>query len=252
MLKISAIIGKRVVSLQSAEIEGVVLDVVFDERLSKTKMLKVLNEEGDEMSERFVQLRFVKNLDADALAVMNPSSLKPFWQIDALGAKNPINSECFNQDGIFLGRVRDVQLGDGGAVAMIEIEKDGEKKELKPNMILNRSEGVLIINDTGKKMVIKKTPSQKGVAIPSGIVEQKVAISDEGKISVPQRVIVEKEPEPEFQPNHFKYLLDKLLKKDIVDSNGKVILFEGTKVGFDEISIAKKGGKLVHLALNVE
>ncbi|MCL2862355.1 MAG: hypothetical protein FWE22_08100 [Firmicutes bacterium] len=252
MLKISDIIGKRVVSLQSAEIEGIVLDVVFDDRMKSAKLLKVFNEDGEEVSERFVQLRFVKNLDADALTVMNPVNLKPSWQVNVVGVKNPINAECFNQDGVLLGRVRDIELSEKNEVASISVEKDGEVKKILPNTLLNLSESVLIFNDTGKKMTIKKSPSNKGVAIPLKGEEQKVSVMAEQKISIPKRVIVEKGQDSEIIQNHFKYLLDKLLKKDIKDSKGKVILFEGTKVGIDEIAIAKKSGRLVHLALNAE
>ena len=73
MSKISEIISKQVVSLYEAKIVGTVVNVTFDEKLSKLKSFIVIDENSDEEYELSFKDVYAEK---DSLVIKNQTKLK--------------------------------------------------------------------------------------------------------------------------------------------------------------------------------
>lgn len=160
MIKLSELLGKQIICLTTAKICGTIENIIFDNKLTQGKLLKVYSDSDDDAREKYIPLKKVKNLNSDAVVVDCESQFSHEWNTQVNGVNNPINLNCFNQDGLLLGSVKDIEL-DGTSVSAIVLAN----KTLDTAHLLSYSNDLLIFNDTGKEIKIKK-PRKKTIAKP--------------------------------------------------------------------------------------
>lgn len=263
MIKVSELLSKQLICLDTATIAGTISNILFDEHLTKGKLLEILSEDDDTPEIKYVEIRRVSSLSEDAGVVKTADCIRPEWNSPA-GSPNPINCLGFNQDGKALGRVRDILL-DGTAVVKIILEQ----AEFTPKELLSYSDSLLIFNDTGKPYKIPKPrakvpePKQtdRTVLVHSFGAESNTAavISNESDLS-PTAMPVDiptKIPQSSTQVSRspaegetgYKFLLGKTVHSDITASDGRVLIPNCTVVTDEVIRVAREGGRLVQLAL---
>lgn len=268
MIKVSELLSKRLISLANAEVIGTISNIVFDSKLERGRLLKIYNDDDTDITTRFVELKKVKNLEFDAAVINDKSFVSALWNTDGSGIINPINSECFNQDGKALGVVKDITL-DGTLVTSILV---GEK-EFLPKQLLSYSEKLLIFNDTGKPVKLPKAKTEVPTALGGEQIatvhgEQTVAsnilvptkVSKENTVVVrsapvdaaPDRESEQPRPLPPVQQPAYSFLLGKTVSRDIKSQSGETLILAGTTVNENILELAKKNGRLVQLALHAE
>lgn len=265
MIKVSELLGKRLMALNSAKLIGTVGNIVFDEKLTSGRLLEVFGDEDTDAEIRYVELKKVKSLDFDACVIADKSFALPAWAADANGAKNPINCDCFNQDGKSLGKVRDVIL-DGTKVAAVLLDSG----EMTPEKLISRSDKLIVFNDSGKhiKLYRPKTTVPKphkanadtAVKIHTAQPERTQPPEpqeNQTNIALPARVpqtntVVTRTPAKDEITNPYAFLIGKTLVKDISADNGVVLLRRHSVITDEIISAARQHGKLVQLALYAE
>lgn len=274
MVKVGDLISKKLIALNSAEVAGTVKNAIFDAKLTKVVLLEIYDDSGADAEIKFVEASKIGNFDADetgdALVVSDKSSLMSEWTANAKTFNNPINKECFNQDGACFGTVRDVELR---GVVVEKIVAD--KAEFTPDKILSLSDKLVIINDTGKPVKLKKPRKPKvpapqkaenrkvtlhEVTLENVAAENTVAAQTEAQPAVqlparvpPENTLVTRTPAPdETAASPYKFLLGKTLTKDIRADNGVVVLRKFAVITDEVIASARDHGKLVQLALHAE
>ena len=104
--------------------------------------------------------------------------------------------------------------------------------------VLSRSDKLVIINDSGKPISIKKKPIIK---------EEVTKESPVTSISLPKKPL---SPTPSIKEGYdYKFLMGKRLQKTLVDSDGRIIARENALVSQELIDRVRSAGKLVQLAL---
>lgn len=273
MIRVSELLSKRLIALSTAEIIGTVSNIIFDEKLTKGLILKIYNDDGDDVSISYADLKKVKSFEEDACTVKDKSAIMYEWNSSIPPFNNPINCECYNQDGKVLGIVKDLILEENKVQSIIV-----GNTEFKPGELLSYSDQLLIINDTGKpyklpknKIKIPKSdaPLNRKIVVHSLSENQpatgvktfdsadKTEKPEEVKtdIALPHKMppLGQVSPMPaENAQTPYSFLLGKTVSKDIFSDNGIIIIEDKSLVTSQIILAAKKAGKLVQLALHAE
>lgn len=152
MYKVSELLSKPLISLYDAKVIGVVSNIIFDAKMMKGRLLVVVNDDIDDTNNKFIELKDIANLNYDAVVIKNSECLTNTWNTVTLGAGNPINCACYNQDGKYLGIVKDVYLENQKVLSLLI-----ECEEYPANTLLSFSDKLLIFNDTGLPIKLKPT-----------------------------------------------------------------------------------------------
>lgn len=273
MIKVGDLISKKLIILNSAYSAGTVKNVVFDAKLTAAKLLEIYDDKGEDAEIRYAAFGKIKSLGADACVIADKSHLLSESATLGKTPNNPINKECFNQDGKSLGFVKDVIL-DGAFVSSII----ADNFEFPPENIVSYSDRLVIVNDSGKPVKLYK-PKKTRVPSPNNAAGRKVTLHNvsltqvspiQGSSTVsptaaqtdavklparvpPENTLVTHTPaSEETAPNAYKFLIGKTLAKDIALDNGVVILRKHSVINDQIISSARDHGKLVQLALHAE
>lgn len=273
MIKVSELLSKQLICLETATVAGTIGNIIFDERLSKGKLLELFCEDDETPETKFVELKNVSAFGEDACVVKNSDNILYEWIVEG-GVPSPMNCLCYNQDGKDLGKVRDIEL-EGQTVTRILLEKG----EFTAKELLSYSNKLLIFNDTGKPIKLK--PKNKTFNIPAAentsvqlhsVIETlpvthgndlKISASEESNLKLLPELVTEKidvptkitqsstivSRSPARSEVGYKFLLGKPVHSSILGSDGKILIPESTIVSEDIIKLARNHGKLVQLAL---
>ena len=220
MCKLGEIIGKNVISLWTAENLGRLKNAVCDDKLKK--VLGFETENG-----AFFTPDALLFVGSDALTVENSSDT-----IDN-GSPFPINVLVYSVSGKLLGAVTDLEFKGDKIIAVCVGEEsfDGNK-------ILARSNEIIVINDTQKRIVKK---SEKATPLPQEQVKQ------EG-VTLPQKI--KKEDVSYEKRTSYDFLLGKRMTRTLSSASGETLAYLGDEITEEIIANAEKEGKLVQLALH--
>ena len=215
MSKISEIISKQVVSVYEAKIVGTVVNVTFDEKLSKLKSFIVIDENSDEEYELSFKDVYAEK---DSFIVKNLTKLKGVY-FEAFN-NNPINKICLSVQGEVLGKVTDIEVC-GEDVATI-ILNNGSRVE--PKNVL-ACESVLIINCGENKVKMANfAPRTKKVNTDNIVVkiQEEESAFEEKIIERPVQLVP-----PRFVA---KTLLRQISLKTIKGLNNEIIVKKGEQI----------------------
>ncbi|MCL2061462.1 MAG: hypothetical protein FWH03_02440 [Firmicutes bacterium] len=256
MTKLSELAGKPLLALETAEIAGTVGGVLFDAKMRTARFLKIFCDSDTEPEFCYVEFRRVKNLSSDACVIDGRGVLSYEWNTAQPENTGVMNAVCYNQDGVFLGHVRDIVLS-ANLVQYIQTCRG----EFTPAQILSYSEKVVVFNDTGKPVKLTRKKSAVPLKRAAELTQQTVSVhadtpsAAETAVSRPSRVPPEatqviRSPQKESSESGVYYfLLGKKISRPIKDEQGAILIKENAQITEDVIALARKHGKLVQLAL---
>ena len=146
MCKVSNIISSFVVSVYNGQIEGVVSNILFNEKKHAKYLIISQNDE------QFLVLNTsnIYKLGDGAVIIKNSDCLNLMSNME-LEIKNyfsPINSIIVSVDGNFLGYVTDIELDEKFNILSFE---SSNKNSVNLNRVINISESVIITSTTTLK-----------------------------------------------------------------------------------------------------
>lgn len=230
MSKVSNIISSYVVSVYNGQIEGIVNNILFNNK-KQAKYLVI-----SQNDEQFLVLEtkdiyktgegavIVKN--SDVLSLMESSELK------MKECFSPINSIVVSIDGDYIGHVSDIELDNKYNIKNFIV--DGQVFEL--NKVINISESAIIINTLDIKTSLSKFKSKTKIVIGNErITNQTVSVMSNQTI-LPNRTML-----------NYNFLIGRKVSKDILNFNGEIIIKENQTVNSKVLDIARINGKLREL-----
>lgn len=248
-MKLSDYLGKRVLNKNDGCIKGEIINAYFDEFLRNIAYF-VIKKDDTPFALPIDKIIAVND------AVVVDEDLPSFSDSDLLNLKNNvIGVDLYDENGVFKGKIDDVNVTLSGKVTSIVIGKEF----LSPSAIQ-------VFNDV---IVLKK---QKRRVMPRPEKDYKVTIlSKENADNQPQINAISNENEPillkdvingiDISPitaNHtpprviadYNFLLGRILVHDLVSYTGEIIATKNTPVTTAIVEKARALGKLVDLTLN--
>lgn len=244
MYKISELIGKQAITLVDASRQGIVLGVCFDKAIKKLKGFFLLSEDDETIY--FVEYRYFSSLFGDAVVVRSDLDLSP--ESKARGASSPINLPAYNQNGKFLGNIRDINLEENRVISFVT-----DNQEIPAGTILSYSDALIIFNDTKDVIKLRRPARKKEIIIETqGEPANQETLPPPAKAVAPQRVSANRQESSNIpsEMSRYSFLLGKRLKRSIYSNDGKLIARENELVTERTIKFAKEHGKLVAIALH--
>lgn len=230
MSKVSNIISSYVVSVYNGQIEGIVNNILFNNK-KQAKYLVI-----SQNDEQFLVLEtkdiyktgegavIVKN--SDVLSLMESSELK------MKECFSPINSIVVSIDGNYIGHVSDIELDNKYNIKNFIV--DGQVFDL--NKVINISESAIIINTLDIKTSLSKFKSKTKIVMGNErITNQTVSVMSSQTI-LPNRTML-----------NYNFLIGRKVSKDILNFNGEIIIKENQTVNSKVLDIARINGKLREL-----
>lgn len=230
MSKVSNIISSYVVSVYNGQIEGIVNNILFNNK-KQAKYLVI-----SQNDEQFLVLEtkdiyktgegavIIKN--SDVLSLMESSELK------MKECFSPINSIVVSIDGDYIGHVSDIELDNKYNIKNFIV--DGQVFDL--NKVINISESAIIINTLDTKTSLSKFKSKTKIVMGNErITNQTVSVMSSQTI-LPNRTML-----------NYNFLIGRKVSKDILNFNGEIIIKENQTVNSKVLDIARINGKLREL-----
>lgn len=218
-MRISELIGSRVLSLAGAKICGVVCGVRLSSDLKRVKAAEVFPESDDGCDRRFLDIRRVRSVGADTVTIVSESALT-----DSAPAfsPSPVNLPAFSETGEPLGRITDIVTDGWTVTALCTPEETFSLRD-----VLSRSGELIVFRAPGSHTHLpraRKTPQPK-----STVTEIPAAA-----------------PEPVY-PGRYAYLLGKRPAEKVTDTSGARIAEAGDVVTAGVIAEARDRGAIARL-----
>ncbi len=232
MAKVSNIISSFVVSIYNGQTEGVVSNILFNEK-KKAKYLII-----SQNDETFLMLD-TKDIYAfgDGAVLIKNSQVLNMYENKILESKNcfsPINSIVVNLDGNFLGYVSDIDLDNKYSIVSISV---GNDKTIKLCDVLNVTDSAILTCLGIKKPKISNFKASN--ILPTVENNIKVTIQDDIK---PVETIL-----PTRSITNYNFLLNRKVNRDIQNFNGEIIIKENQIINTKILDIARINGKIREL-----
>ncbi len=232
MAKVSNIISSFVVSIYNGQTEGVVSNILFNEK-KKAKYLII-----SQNDETFLMLdtKDIYAFGDGAVLIKNSQDLN-MYENKILESKNcfsPINSIVVNLDGNFLGYVSDIDLDNKYSIVSISV---GNDKTIKLCDVLNVTDSAILTCLGIKKPKISNFKASN--VLPTVENNIKVTIQDDIK---PVETIL-----PTRSITNYNFLLNRKVNRDIQNFNGEIIIKENQIINTKILDIARINGKIREL-----
>ena len=232
MAKVSNIISSFVVSIYNGQTEGVVSNILFNEK-KKAKYLII-----SQNDETFLMLD-TKDIYAfgDGAVLIKNSQVLNMYENKILESKNcfsPINSIVVNLDGNFLGYVSDIDLDNKYSIVSISV---GNDKTIKLCDVLNVTDSAILTCLGIKKPKISNFKASN--ILPTVENNIKVTIQDDIK---PVETLL-----PTRSITNYNFLLNRKVNRDIQNFNGEIIIKENQIINTKILDIARINGKIREL-----
>ena len=232
MAKVSNIISSFVVSIYNGQTEGVVSNILFNEK-KKAKYLII-----SQNDETFLMLD-TKDIYAfgDGAVLIKNSQVLNMYENKILESKNcfsPINSIVVNLDGNFLGYVSDIDLDNKYSIVSISV---GNDKTIKLCDVLNVTDSAILTCLGIKKPKISNFKASNILQTVENNI--KVTIQDDIK---PVETIL-----PTRSITNYNFLLNRKVNRDIQNFNGEIIIKENQIINTKILDIARINGKIREL-----
>ncbi len=231
MERVSKFLGKPVISIYDANIEGYIKNVLLDKKMNKILWLCVFDDDSQE--EKLISTASIYNFAESAVMIKN--SENTFW-LDTIDTKdiNPIGYKVYNVDGKFVGQICDVEFNNHFTVQNIYLQND---ELLEKSNILN----------VGEKVIIKK--ENKNISISNFKPKSIVVSSQTENIPV---TILETERQEKLTPKKvltdgYEFLIGRKVGQNIYTENGQLIAKKNSKITAHIIDLASKNGQLKEL-----
>lgn len=237
MNKISDLISMPVISMYEGNHIGIIYNMLFDCKLKKCKYITILDEKENIPKTIHInniykigkECVFIKNEECIELSCCNDNEL--FTYI------NPINMKVYNLNGESLGTCIDIKLNQNHSIEEIIINNS---KTINSNEIFNIGKKIILINNNSLTLS-KFKPKTKINKIENNN-DNKVVILNNNDIK-----------EKKYEQNNkiitdSRFLIGRILNKDIISFNGEIIAKNGSVINKEMINKASTHGKLIEIA----
>ena len=219
-MKISEIIGSRVLALGDARLCGTVCGALMNKKRDRIKTFEVFTDDDDDCEKKYIDVGRIRAVSDGTLTVADAAALV-FAAPDLTAC--PVNLPAYDEKGVSLGRITDVETDEKFAVLSFVTDNGAYAK----SEILSASEELYVFRIPGSKTRITKRKKR---------VPEPVAAENKVRAQV-------------FEISRYAYLRGKTVADDI-EISGKIIARKGDTVTDDIIENAKRRGGIVRLAMN--
>ena len=227
MEKLSEYISKNIISLNSGNIIGYVVDVLFDEETKKVSGFFIVDEESEK--NMFLDDKHIISKKEECFVISDEKDLETFLFDDS---NNPIGKVVYDKQGLNLGRVIDVYI---------------EKNKIEKLVTTKCEIPMRFIEKLGKNCIIYGKNNKKSVK--NDIFNKKITINQ--KIEIQN--FEEKKDKEKFKLAPIKMvsnsnmLIGRIATQNILGLNNELIIKENEKVSQKTINKAKIHGKIASL-----
>ena len=243
MYYISNEIGKKIFSLYDMKQVGVITNILFSNKTKKATYMIVVNEEED--FHRFViPMKHIYQLGHDVVTIKNTSCMQPYENLDLeiSGYYNPIFDTIIDGYGNNYGYIKDVLLSKGYKI----VNFINDKNEILPldNIVCFTHQTILYKE---KETTLHRSQFRPRKHIDFEYVpEQKVTIQE---VTQPATQTISNHTTilPNKTIANYNFLINRIVKKNILASNGDVLIKENSRISSIVIDKARMFGKLKEL-----
>ncbi|MBQ2864347.1 MAG: hypothetical protein IJE91_02640 [Clostridia bacterium] len=233
MWKVSNIISSYVVSVFNGQIEGVVSNILFNEKKHAKYLIISQNDE------QFLVLDTANifKLGDGAVIIKNSDclNLMASKELEIKNCFSPINSIVVSLNGNFLGYVTDIELDEKFNILSFS---STNKNAVSLNEIINLSESVIITThgvNNKPKLSRFKAKQQINNIQPKSDTRVVSALTEPDTI-LPNRTVT-----------NYNFLINRKVSKNIVNFNGEIIIKENQIINSKVLDIARINGKIREL-----
>ena len=230
MSKVSSIISSYVVSVFNGQIEGVVSNILFNEK-KRAKWL-ILSQNDEQFW--VLDTSKIYKMGDGAVIIKNSAALN-LMESKELEIKNcfsPINSIIVSIEGNFLGYIADIELDEKFNIKNF-VSRDGQVFNL--GNIVNISDSAMITCENEEKPKLGTSKEKAKIEIPKSNNEV-VEILEKTDTILPNRTIM-----------NYNFLINRKVSKNIVNFNGEIIIKENQIINSKILDIARINGKIREL-----
>lgn len=233
MWKVSNIISSYVVSVFNGQIEGVVSNILFNEKRQAKYLIISQNDEQFWV----LDTANIFKLGEGAVIIKNSDCLN-LMESKELEIKNcfsPINSIVVSIEGNFLGYVTDIELDEKFNITSFS---STGSETINLTEIINLSESVIITctNAENKPKLSRFKAKTKIENLVKKEDEQIVSVLTISDTILPNRTVT-----------NYNFLINRKVSKNIVNFNGEIIIKENQIINSKILDIARINGKIREL-----
>ncbi len=220
-MKISEIIGSRVLALGDARICGTISGALLNEKRDRIKAFEVFTEDDDDCEKKYLDIRRVRAISDGTVTVTDTDALV-FAAPDL--SPCPVNLPAYDEKGVSLGHITDLETDERFAVTSFVTDRGVYAK----SEVLSNSDELYVFRLPGSntRVTKKKKRVPKPESAGGNVVKAQV-----------------------FEISRYSYLLGKTIVGDVLLA-GETIARKGETVTDDMIENAKRRGAIVRLAMN--
>jgi len=235
MNKISNIISMPIISIYEGKCIGIAYNIAFDFKLKKCKYVLILDDNENTMS--VLNFKDIYSIGKDCIFIKNTTllTLQENFSKELEDYKSLINYKTYNLKGEYLGKVQDIEINNLYKITQIYLDNG---QTIKSNSIANIGNIILTSNESIK--INKFKPQLNSVYNSTSKVQDKVVILSnfsQLKTENQNKIITD-----------FRFLIGRILSKDIIAINGEMIAKNGSIITKDIVNKASFYGKLVEVA----
>ena len=228
-----------VISLYESEFQGIIFNVIFDFKNKKCKYLCVLNEEDG--IQKILKINDIYLIGEECVFIRNDSVLELECNYDneLYNCNTPLNLRTYDMEGKLLGTSSDIILDEKFNIQSITLNNGQDINcenvfNLGKTIILTTNANVNIAKFKPKqKTTIKKVDSNKVTILTDSSIMKG---GNQENLTI-NKIITD-----------FRFLVGRILSKDIVAVNGEMIAKTGSTITKDIVNKASFYGKLVEIA----
>lgn len=233
MWKVSNIISSYVVSVFNGQIEGVVSNILFNEKRHAKYLIISQNDEQFWV----LDTANIFKLGDGAVIIKNSDclNLMASKELEIKNCFSPINSIVVSLNGNFLGYVTDIELDEKFNILSFS---STNKNAVNLNEIINLSESVIITThgvNNKPKLSRFKAKQQINNIQPKSDTRVVSALAEPDTI-LPNRTVT-----------NYNFLINRKVSKNIVNFNGEIIIKENQIINSKVLDIARINGKIREL-----
>lgn len=243
MYKISEIVSTPIISIYESSNQGIVYNLLFEPKTKKCKLISILNE--DDGIKKILKISDIYKFGAECIFVKNANKLELEcdYEKDILNLVNPINLIVYNMEGKKIGYCVDAIISKSFSIESIILS---DNQVIDIDKIINIGKSIILVNDKKikisnfkptNKIHTKNIQNNKVIILSDKDETEQISTINSNKITTINKIITD-----------YRFLIGRILSKDILAINGELIAKNGTTVTKDVISRASLYGKLVEIA----
>ena len=232
MKKVSNIISSYVVSVYDGQIEGIVSNILFN---NKKRAKYLIISQNDEQF-WVLDTKDIFKLGEGSVLIKNSNvlNLLESMELKTKECFSPINSIIVSIDGNLLGHVADIELDKKFNITQFISSKN---EAITLNKTINISDTVIVCCNSENRPRLSRFKQKQTILIPESESSfEAVNILEKNETILPNRTVV-----------NYNFLVNRKVTKNILNFNGEIIIKENQIINSKILDIARINGKIREL-----